>query len=865
MERLLEREAELALLLAAVEEMLAGRGSLVLVGGEAGSGKSSLVRALRDRASGRVSFLVGGCEPLSVPVPLAPLRELAVALGAPGLLELHGDDRFALAGGLLDAVRAKGHPVVVLEDAHWADPGTLDVVRLLTRRVEQTAAVIVLTYRDDELGANHALATFVGDLATSRSVQRIALQALSESAVGELSEPAGIDAHELTEVTNGNPFLVVEAVAAGGGLPASVRDATMARVSRLGAAARGAVDVAAVIGQRMRPRLLEGVAPGNVGAIEEALARGVLVDDGELLGFRHELTRQAIESSISAPRRAALHERVLSALRDDAAADPARLAHHAERAGLADDASRYASLAASAAERVGALAEASLQLARALRNGAHLEAAERFELLLRYVRATNFAGDLNDARAAGEEAVAFAERELGATAQGRALAVLAWALWSLDRVAEAKHAAEAAVEILERTDDTAELARAWSADLRMEAIAFDAAAVVAAAPHALELAARAGLEDVRIDITISLALARGHRGETDARALLADALADAQAERLPFQTIRAYVNAIDLAAEFRDHAAVDALAEAALDRLDAFQTAIPRENVLTSMARSLLDRGRYDDAVERAKLGRRSRHGGVPLSLAVEGLIRARRGDPGAQDLLDEASAAVADIPDGWRHGQIRVALAEAAWLCGDHQAVRGHVRAGLAAQYADQLARSSADLALWAFRCGDAIDPPPNAVVPVVREVSGDWREAMREWRKLDAPYEEALAALNADDAAARKAMAALQRLGAVTAARAFARERDRRGVRAPRGARRSTLANAFGLTRREQEVLRHVARGETNPGIALALHVSERTVAHHVSSILTKLDAPTRMAAAEVARRAGLLSQDGQAPEQT
>jgi DNA-binding NarL/FixJ family response regulator len=148
---------------------------------------------------------------------------------------------------------------------------------------------------------------------------------------------------------------------------------------------------------------------------------------------------------------------------------------------------------------------------------------------------------------------------------------------------------------------------------------------------------------------------------------------------------------------------------------------------------------------------------------------------------------------------------------------------------------------------------------------LSGDWREAMREWRKLDAPYEEALAALNADDGAARKAMAALQRLGAVAAARAFARERERRGVRAPRGARRSTLANAFGLTRREQEVLTHVANGETNPGIALALHVSERTVAHHVSSILTKLDVSTRMAAAEAARRAGLLSQDGQAPEQT
>jgi DNA-binding CsgD family transcriptional regulator len=865
MERLLERGEELVTLLAAVEEAAAGRGSLVLLAGEAGSGKSSLIRALRDRTAGRVAFLVGACEPLSVPVPLAPLRELADVAGAPGLTELHGDDRFALAGALFDAVRAHGPAVVVVEDAHWADPGTLDVARLLARRVGDAAVVIALTYRDDELGANHALATFVGDLATGRSVCRLALQPLSESAVRELSEPAGIDARELTEATNGNPFLVVEAIAAGGGIPASVRDATLARVSRLDSAARGVVDIAAVIGLRMRSQLLEEVEPDCIEAIEEALARGVLVDDGELLGFRHELTRQAIEGSISAPRRAALHARVLSVLADNAQTDPARLADHAERAGLPEEASRYAQLAATEAERIGALAEASLQLARALRNGAALESAERFELLLRYVRATNFAGDLNEARVAADDAVALAERELGATAHGRALTVLAWALWSLDRVAEAKRAAEAAVETLERTDETAELARAWSAVLRMEAVAFDAAAVVAAAPHALELATRASLEDVRIDITISLALARGHCGESEARGLLADALAGAQAARLPFQTIRAYVNAIDLAAEFRDHAAVDALAEVALERLDAFQTAIPRENVLISIARSLLDRGRYDEAIEHAKLGRRSRHGGVPLSLAVEALVRARRGDSGAQELMDEASVAVADIPDGWRHGQIRVALAEAAWLRDDQEAVRLHVRTGLSAQHADQLARSSADLALWAFRCGDAADPPPNAAEPVVRELRGEWREAMREWQTLGAPYEEALAALNGDDGAARKAMARLQRLGAASASRAFARERERRGFRAPRGARRSTLANAFGLTRREQEVLAHLARGETNPGIALTLNVSERTVAHHVSSILAKLDVPTRMAAVEAARRAGLLAQDGQVPEQT
>jgi DNA-binding CsgD family transcriptional regulator len=213
----------------------------------------------------------------------------------------------------------------------------------------------------------------------------------------------------------------------------------------------------------------------------------------------------------------------------------------------------------------------------------------------------------------------------------------------------------------------------------------------------------------------------------------------------------------------------------------------------------------------------------------------------------------------------IRAARTEAAWLRDDIDSARVQIRAGLVAAHADQLARSSGELALWAHRCGETAEQPANAPPPVQHELSGDWRGAQQEWHRREAPYEAALAALPGSDREAREAVALLQRLGAVAAARAFARERARQGARAPRGPRRSTLANPAGLTRREQEVLAQVARGATNPTIAEALHLSERTVAHHVSSILSKLDVPTRMAAVEAARNAGLFPQDGTPPGQT
>jgi DNA-binding NarL/FixJ family response regulator len=168
----------------------------------------------------------------------------------------------------------------------------------------------------------------------------------------------------------------------------------------------------------------------------------------------------------------------------------------------------------------------------------------------------------------------------------------------------------------------------------------------------------------------------------------------------------------------------------------------------------------------------------------------------------------------------------------------------------------------VWAARLGVELPAPAGAPEPVLHELAGDWRAAIRAWRELDAPYEAALAALPGDDRAAREALATLHRLGASGAARAFARDRAARGARPTRGPRPTTLANAAGLTRREQEVLEQVATGASNPAIAAALHLSERTVAHHVSAILAKLAAPNRVAAIERARARGLLAQDGTGP---
>jgi DNA-binding CsgD family transcriptional regulator/tetratricopeptide (TPR) repeat protein len=851
---LLERENELVLLAEAVEAAAGGRGCAVLVAGEAGIGKTTLVRALRERVAGRAEVLVGACEPLSVPIPLAPLRELAEKAGAAELLG--DDDRLAIARELLRLLAGRAPTLAVIEDIHWADPLTVDVLRILLRRVEEVGIVLVATYRDDEVAANPALSLLLGDLATSPAVTRIALAPLSDDAVREL---AGPDWRELARATGGNPFLVVESVAAGGQLPATVRDAALARAGRLSSEARKVVDAAAVIGQRVDPELLRDVVE-NADAIDEALSRGVLVADGPELGFRHELIREALESSIPPPRRRDLHARVLAALTaEPGAADNARLAHHAELGGLTADAARYAALAAAEAERMGALREARLQADRALRlGGDDLDPAQRLDLLLRYSRAANFSSPrLEDAVVAAEQAVELASDPAG---KGRALITLASASWSLERVVEARTAAEQAVAAFESVDDREGLARAYSSLLRIEATSFDPEVAIELAERVPDLQ---GLDDVRIEIAITLGLAKGHRGDTDALAVLADAGAAARREGLAIPMVRNYVNTVYVAMAQRRHEDIDRVTPEALTMLDEYNTPLPATAIEGFRARSLLDRGRWDEALAVAASDTRILPGESPMIRASAGLIRARRGNPAGVGEIEEAweDLRSAVSAEGARHCMVRLALVEAAWLRGDRDAAVAQLEEARAAGVSSRFARPGGELALWGSRYGIELDVPQSPPEPVRLELEGDWRGAIRAWRDREAPYEAALAALPGDDQAARDALLTLHHLGADAAVVAFKRERSERGTRPARGPRPSTLANPAGLTRREQEVLRRVAGGETNAAIAAGLHLSTRTVAHHMTAILRKLDAPNRVVAIERARAQGLLAQDGTA----
>ncbi len=362
-----------------------------------------------------------------------------------------------------------------------------------------------------------------------------------------------------------------------------------------------------------------------------------------------------------------------------------------------------------------------------------------------------------------------------------------------------------------------------------------------------------------MDVAISVGLARGHRGQSDATAILAEALDTARAGGLAIQTIRAYVNLLFVAATLRRHDLVEQTVEEARAYCEEHDSRIPGQVIEGFLARSLLDRGQWVEAQAAVGHSARTWHSDVPISHAVEGLIAARRGEAGAERMLEQAWSGLPARNEDSRHVTLRCAVVEAAWLRDDRSTALEHLAAARASAATRRFARWGGELAVWAGRHGVELQAPAGSPEAARLELEGDWRGAIEAWRELEAPYESALAALPGDDAAARRALASLHALGASATIRAFTRDRAARGGRAMRGPRRSTLAHPAGLTRREQEVLEQLATGATNPAIAAVLHLSERTVAHHVSAILSKLGASTRLAAIEQARARGLLSQDG------
>jgi DNA-binding CsgD family transcriptional regulator len=853
---LLERNAELDVLRQAARAAAGGRGVGVVVTGEPGAGKSVLVEAAYRRVDG-CRLLRGSCDPLSTPRPLGPFRDVARAAGIPSLRAGSDVSLAEACEAVYDALSA-APTVLAVEDVHWVDGASAEVLRFLARRLDSLPLALVLTCRHAEIGAQHSARPLLGDVASLARLTTLRLAPLSVDAVSELLVGTGLRSAEVHRLTGGNPFFVTEvAKDAERPLPTSVRDAVLARTVGVLQEDFEVLQLAATAPDRLDDRVLPALGV-DLPTLRRLQGTGLLRRDRGGLVFRHELARLAVESTIPAGGAAVLHARLLEALEAIEPRDLAVLTHHAVAARDGHRAARYARAAAE----------------EAMRTGSHSEAVAFLETALRYV---------DDSRP-GDRAALLTQLGYGKYMTNRLGSAIdtirsTFALWQQAGDPAGLSAAHEACAVFEYYN-----ARRRQAETHVERAAA-LAREVSPVGYGMALATRGYFALQRSDFTVALscqegasriaeaedsqalALRSGFVGATSALAVedeaardrLVDVIEPAAELGLYELASTCYSNLANLDVEQRRLRAADHVLEEALPF--TVQHDIPICHYWQTGVRSRLHllKGRWSAALEDAAYVFEG--SGMPLALlwphVVSGLVGLRRrSDDGGH--LDAAWRLAEQLDEPMRRLPVLSALAERMWLTGQPDErvtdrALGHL---------DRVAGSPGsrwavgDLAVWLGRLGLLVRRPADVAEPFHRALAGRHEESAAWWHQAGAVFDEAMARADSTDSGEQsRGVQMLDLLGATSTADRIRLDMRRSGVaRLPHRPRTATRANPAGLTNRQLDVAKLVARGFTNAEIATRLYISPKTADHHVSAVLTKLGVSTRRAVIAQAEDLGL-----------
>ncbi len=861
---LLERTTELDQLDVHYRQAATGQGRLVFVAGEMGIGKSALIDAFAARLAPEARLTVISCDGVAMPAPLGPLFDVAQQLG-PEVERLLAEQapRATIFRAVESAVKAlPGVPVVVLEDAHWADEASLELLRFLGRRIGSLHSLFIVTYRNDELSPNHPLRRVLGDLATVSTTQRIVLSPLSVEAISTLAIESSVDADELHAYTGGNPFFVIEVLAARTRVPISLQDAILGRASRLTAESREVVDAAAALGPIVDPELLAEVMGRPIeAAIDEGLAVGLFQPDERMVVFRHVAVQSAIVDALSAARELALHRRILTCIADHPThgRDVARVAFHAEAARDRDAVLTYAMAAATEAAAYQSHREAAEQYARILRFADELPAERRAGILEARAYECHLTGDVDTAVKNQLAATVLWESVGDILKLGDSLRKLSRYAWFAGKGLDANRDARRALDLLEAFPSTRELAMACSHLATMRGLAGDAEEAVIFGNRAIALASDLGDVPTLVHALTTNGTIRLEWNDEGGRPLVEQALALAREANLEEDIGRALEHLTWIALIQRDplraeRYLVEGLAYASDHDLAA------REFLLHA-DRAALRVQQCDWAAVHSDVVNLLQQKSTPaaariIALVALGLVNIRTGVTRGNE-LDEALELATKIDEMQYLALVRSARAEAAWLAGNLELVAEEASAAFDDNLRNRNPWIAGEVALWLHRSGLTEVDRPGIADQYALEIAGNWQAAAAGWEARGLPLEAARArtvATNESDL--RLAHSTFDMLGARPDALRTARRLRALGFRGiPRGPHLATRSHFGDLTARELEVLALLATGNSNSEIARQLYLSPRTVDHHVSAILAKLNVSSRLGAVDRARQAGLL----------
>ncbi len=853
---ILEREEELQILESALKKARTGNGQLVMICGEAGIGKTSLIEHFVHSQPEPLRFLRGACDPFSIPHPLCPLIDIARQIPDEELSQMLWEpSRPIIFHACIEKIQTVSQPtVVVFEDIHWADEATYDLIIYLGRRIQETNCLMIVTYRNDALSSDHPIRNVIGRL-SGQHIERLTLNCLSRDTVISLANKAPIAGEELYQLTDGNPFYVTEFLGNDThNLPHSVSESIVARFIKQPPDVRKILEFASIIPKKTcNYWLLESVWRVPLEVFEQCAVSGLVDIETNGLVFRHALMRQAIAGSLPSIRRKMLHMLAIEGLakshEQGINVGFTHIVYHAEIVNDIPAILHYAPMAAQEAINLGAHQQAANHYRMIRDHLDKLDAIDQANIHDALAYECYLTGQLDEACQNSEAALQIWRQHGQVSKEADSLRRLSRYYWFLGNNGTAEDYAEQALVIAAALPGSIELARAYSNRSQLYMLKSENAQAIAYGKKALELAESVQSHEVISHALNNIGTAKWASGDKQGLSSLINSLQIAEEHHLEEHVARAYTNITSLAVRNRQYKFASQYFDAGLAYCERQGLDSWGVYMRGWLARCCFEQGQWQAAQDEMERILETPEAPAAIrqpALLTSAYIAVRQGDQHSHEAINDAWSIAREMQETARLVPTVAVRAEAAWL----NDALPEMTDELTDHY--QMALEHKDnweigvLAFWLWKAGKLDRIPERIAQPYLFQIRGDWHAAAVLWKELNCPYEQALALLHGDSRAQIEALGIFDSLGAKPAAHRLRSIRRDNGIAGPH---RETRANPAGLTKRQMQVLELLVQGMTDAQIAESLYISPKTAGHHVSAVLGKLQVRTRHEAANYA----------------
>ena len=861
---LIERDDFLASLHNGFRKAAAAEGHCFFIVGEAGIGKTSLVKTFLKEIEDDSIEYIGACDSLFTPRPLAPLYDLALQINEDWVEKIHSiSSRAELFTKFVQVLTHRQRPVVVVfEDIHWADEATLDFIKFFARRISRTKCLFILTSRDDEVNQQHSLRNVLADLAPD-TFTRIELPPLSKQAVQKLADEKGYDGEDVYSITSGNPFYVSEVLASySAGVPHNVKDSVLSSYNNLSNEARNLWQQLSVIPEGLEVDRLYKVDHSWHEAIGHCIALRILIIKNNKIRFKHELYRRTIEGSLSPFRRIALNKNLLTLFLESfqERGEIEKIVHYAKNANENELVVKYAPLAAQQAASVGSHIEASRLFLTAIEYSDGGDDCDLVRFYEDYAYECYLTNQIREAITYQGKALKIWKDKNQIEKIGNSERFLSRLWWFEGNHQYSESYAKKAIEVLDNQPSSKAKAMAYSNMAHLKMLSDDIDDCIYWGEKAVKIASEIDDEETLVHAKTSIGASMMLNASTsqEGLALLKESLETSLKNSYHEHAGRAYAALASISVGTNNYELAQEALEDGINYCEERDLNSSKLHMVWWKAVMKLETGNWNEAFCIAE-NLLKKEGLLPVikigALTVVATLRMRRGDLDSLSLLHEARKMAFKTTEPQQIIPVLTALLEYEWLTGKQQ-VEPDLLDGIMSRFINTKTFIHNRFIFWLKKLGRQ-DALVNEIFRTGKPVNVPMGvQGAIEWERLGCSYEQALCLFEGRDHDKRKALAIMQHLGASAVSEKFRMEMRSSGIKKiPRGLRASTKFNPAQLTNRELEVLELLKTGIQNKEIAEALFISPKTVDHHISSILFKLSVSSRSKAVTEAARLGIL----------